>query len=331
MRLGGRHWVIAGAITILTGWIPHAARAETGTLVLYGGAEASPDAAAQAARLVGELAPGVPLVDPPVHLAERFGQGPLSAVGGAEVQTCAATPADSAAYQGLLEELETAFTKLGDTATAFDQLQAAEACLSEPATTTSLLRARFIAGAAAFSEGDEAGARAAFEQVHAIDQDYAWDPNHSPTAQLLFADAKLVLLKSTPAKLHLALPADVLVWMDGRATTDRVIEALPGRHLIQVRSDAGSPMAALALDIAAGSEVVVLAPEALVRSAADDPDHAGRVEAVLRSLRAAGDTPPAILVDLTEPPAAWQLDGTGALSELSRVEEREGYPPGRSG
>ena len=175
MRIrSGRYGVVPWVLAALM--ISGTAAAESSRVLYVGGEQTPSDVAA----ILALLNPPITLEQAPEPLAAVFPAGELSTAGVQSVQACTGEPVDAAGYEALLTQLVRATMELGETDALLAQLEAAQACLSEPVTPGDLAQVhdgrRVVAGVAAIEERvahdalAEAGVALGHAAVHRVFQ-----------------------------------------------------------------------------------------------------------------------------------------------------------------
>ena len=164
---------------------------------------------------------------------------PAIMLGGGRVESCFGAPATDDSVRSSLDRVERALSYM-ETDKAVAHIQVGEdaiRCLTEPADAQRIARLAFLKGFVAVDEGDEAGAKAAFELAHTVDRDMVWDEDFPPDAKPMFEAVREDVVNRAPRTVRLVpAPADGVVWVDGvrKVINDGLMSLTPGKHLVQI-------------------------------------------------------------------------------------------------
>ena len=312
MRIrSGRYGVVPWVLAALM--ISGTAAAESSRVLYVGGEQTPSDVAA----ILALLNPPITLEQAPEPLAAVFPAGELSTAGVQSVQACTGEPVDAAGYEALLTQLVRATMELGETDALLAQLEAAQACLSEPVTPGDLAQADFLEGVIAYSDGDPEGAERAFREALVLHRDLAWDPEYPPDTQLCFANAATTVAQEEPSVLHVVVGEGMVLWLDGEpvAPTPEGLSVAPGRHVLQVRRGTGQATETLSLQVAEGTVGAVVEAGGLALT--DERLLAQRASALLAAMATDAPEVKSYIVALEPSLAVWTYDAaSGAASRV---------------
>ncbi len=273
---------IALAIVLSCLLVGNAEAADSKPVVLIGSAGGVvPDTATAAGVAQAALGSGDFQLGGSLDAALALDSAPVWVLG-AQQEGCTAAPVTGEAFAELLSSASDAVDMLefGPAHAKLAEAQQAMPCLSAPADPEALYQIWFLAGLSAFHEGKEAEAKAAFGSAAVLDPTRKWNPDYAPAAQGLFLDALQGALarKAPPLGRDASLVGDLLV--DGRPY-DGTGELLVGRHLVQLRTEAGVGGALVTLPEGSGW-LAALPPAALTKKILQgDPAAAGFLGAAL--------------------------------------------------
>ncbi len=316
---------------LLSAWIcalGPAARglAEDGASVVYLGQRAGTGSAGQALLALARFAPDVD-AGGPRHVLERFPGDRIAPLGAGSVERCEGSPVSAQAYRATLDQVYQATMDLEDTRPMLTEILASQACLSEPVEPSELAYVAFLAGVLGVSDGDAGAANAAFRDVFAIHIDYPWDDAYPPDAHDGFSRALVDVARAEPQPLAVELGDDLEIWLDGRPLEAMQVEVVPGRHLLQVRTDPHAELTGFAFLADAPVRIVDVGSLGLRGTLAPE-----RIDGALTDLagllRTEGrDAGPTFVVLPGEEPRAWLWDAeTSELEELSAALGSSGSP-----
>ncbi len=167
------------------------------------------------------------------------GDKPLLA-GTATISACTAESIDNDAFRSSVNEATELWFAM-DTAAALARVESSLQklpCIHEPLEPSMAAQAAFLLGALRAAQGDESGARVAFDQALRIKPTLVWNPDVPPDAQPLFNQVQAEQA-DTPRTTLQVIPGDpgaVPLRVDGQSPVGdpNALKLAAGPHLIQV-------------------------------------------------------------------------------------------------
>lgn len=256
----------------------------------------------------------------PRHLLEAFPAGLAAPIGAVGVKGCGGDSLDAATYRASLDRAYQATMDLQDSRPTLAAIRDSQACLTEIMPPEDLAYPSFLEGVLEVSDGDPDAAHEAFQAVFAVHIDYEWDATYPPDAQNGFSRALADVARCARFEVEGALGEDVEIWLDGVPLGGGVTEAVAGRHLLQIRRGAGSPLQGLVLHVEDDVRIIDPADLGMAGSLPVEwlPTALESVTGLLRTRGVGGDD--TFVVYVGAEPGVWFWDPEeGRLDPLSKA------------